>query len=644
MKRLCTLFKIILTFLVFAFHISANAKSANQNEVRAYDIMVDLVHNHTFDPENIAIADSLYAEGEELNSIYIKMYALRIKFYALANGENDDEFSKAINEFNDLSLELEEYGQYFDGMSAKIQYFMGRGDYAKCMFLAKDMLDMAKKLKSYNGLYESNLMLGQVYKYRKNYRTAIKYLDNSLKHLKMVDSNTDSIGHCLVFRDLSECYASLNQYDKAVDFARLACNYANYDLYRYVSEFSLLNAIYSTGNMKLFRDTYKGTSLSMQSVESLDDLISVEMSRQLQVMILSSNGKYDEALAAVGKLQMRDSKLVTLKNLYYIMGDYKRAYEASVELDIFNDSIIAGIQQDELTEYDARLDNAILRAQAEEERGNRNKILMVSVSVLFILVIASLIFWLYRRRVENEHLQIEQLKTAEALAKAEKANAMRAAFIQNMTHEFRTPINSIVGFAQVLDMYELDDEQKELSKNIVNAGLSLAHLLDDVIRISEYDTSDAEPQLTDLNPSTLISDAIATSPQPDSQRVQIITANHLPADFSFRSNKEMVTHMLGNLISNAVKFTEDGTITVEALQSDSNTVRFVVTDTGKGIPAGMEEEIFERFRKLDNFIPGTGLGLSFCRIASTRLGGNVFVDTSYKEKGARFVVELPLSR
>lgn len=103
----------------------------------------------------------------------------------------------------------------------------------------------------------------------------------------------------------------------------------------------------------------------------------------------------------------------------------------------------------------------------------------------------------------------------------------------------------------------------------------------------------------------------------------------------------MVEHAMVNIIGNAVKFTDKGTITIEATRTQDACVRFTITDTGKGIPAGQEEHIFERFAKLDEFIPGTGLGLPLCRVVATILGGRVYVDTNYKQQGARFVFEIP---
>ena len=149
------------------------------------------------------------------------------------------------------------------------------------------------------------------------------------------------------------------------------------------------------------------------------------------------------------------------------------------------------------------------------------------------------------------------------------------------------------------------------------------------------------PRYIDLRPNEVVRNAMSYIKKPDESIVTLKIEDKTPEGYTFRANREMVEHAMVDLIGNAVKFTDKGTITIEITRTQDACVRFTITDTGKGIPAGQEEHIFERFAKLDEFIPGTGLGLSLCRVVATILGGRVYVDTNYKQQGARFVFEIP---
>lgn len=630
----------LLLWVMIACHIPADGKALPE-EVRAFEIMQDLVHNHTFDLENVRVADSLYREAETVGSTREKIYALRIKIYALVNNGHDKEFEEAVDEYVNLSLEAGEYSQYYDGMSAKIQYFLGKGAYTKCMFMTKEMLETAKENNLGEGLYESYLLLGQVYKYRQCYQTGIGYLHQAIQHIPNDDPTTDSIGHCLIYKEISESYSAINQNDSAIYYAEQACRWANVDVYRYVSEYTLLSAIFNTQDMDRFSSSYMKTLLYQMNFDEIAAMITTDMAVQLQAMVYTADCEYDKALDMANRKQEMQSRLFLLQGIYAAKDDYKAAYYTLLKQQALNDSIIAQMQQEELTEYDARLDNALLRAKAEEERVQRNIIIMVSTSLVLLLLLVAMILWNYRSRRHNIRLKLEKERTQRALEEAEKANAMRATFIQNMTHEFRTPLNAIVGFAQVLDLYDLEPDIKEITQNISGEGLALAHLLDDVIRISEYDTMSKRPRYIDLRPNEVVRNAMSYIKKPDESIVTLKIEDKTPEGYTFRANREMVEHAMVDLIGNAVKFTDKGTITIEITRTQDACVRFTITDTGKGIPAGQEEHIFERFAKLDEFIPGTGLGLPLCRVVATILGGRVYVDTNYKQQGARFVFEIP---
>ena len=126
--------------------------------------------------------------------------------------------------------------------------------------------------------------------------------------------------------------------------------------------------------------------------------------------------------------------------------------------------------------------------------------------------------------------------------------------------------------------------------------------------------------------------------------VSMSYARDFEGEFSFTTDPRRVQQILINLLTNACKHTAKGSITLAcSIRESAGRVTYSVTDTGPGVPVDQAEKIFERFTKLNDFVQGTGLGLSICRDIASRMGGEVYLDTSYKEGGARFVFTLPIN-
>ena len=227
---------------------------------------------------------------------------------------------------------------------------------------------------------------------------------------------------------------------------------------------------------------------------------------------------------------------------------------------------------------------------------------------------------------------------------AEQANEMKGKFILSMMHEIRTPLNHIKGFSTILTDPNMQGEpemMQEASTQINNSTNHLTHLLDDILQLGKFDGM-VDVEKTDASAVELLLTAMMNSPQADPSSVEMIPAIE-DADpcLTIPTNMEMAQKAYAALINNAVKFTKQGYIKLGIDTTSEDEVRFYVEDTGPGIPAGQEEYIFERFVKLDEFVPGTGLGLSLSDAITKALGGRVYVDTTYEGPGARFVMALP---
>lgn len=265
--------------------------------------------------------------------------------------------------------------------------------------------------------------------------------------------------------------------------------------------------------------------------------------------------------------------------------------------------------------------------------------------ILITLVIGlcvSLFFYYRTKRLKDELLNSEK-KLREAKERAEEANHLKSAFLANMSHEIRTPLNAIVGFSNVLSVGgNSEEEQRSFFEIIQTNSDLLLRLINDILDLSrlEADRVKLSEESCDI---VLLCRQILSSVD--------VTRNSADNTFVFSSDFDtyMLTvdiqrlqQVLINLLTNAGKFTTNGTITLRfEIDEHTHSALFSVTDTGCGIPKEKQKQVFERFEKLNEYAQGTGLGLSICKLTVKKWGGRIWIDPDYTE-GARFVFSYPL--
>lgn len=226
-------------------------------------------------------------------------------------------------------------------------------------------------------------------------------------------------------------------------------------------------------------------------------------------------------------------------------------------------------------------------------------------------------------------------------AENEEAKQMKDSFIRNMSHEIRTPLNQIFGFVQLLTdpNIQLSDEEKRQYNDIISDQTTyMTRLINKFLELSEYESSDEPLPRESVSIDETLSIVQSTVPQPQAG-VELTFSNKSGKD-TIETNGKGLTRILQCLVGNAVKFTPTGNISVECNSNEDGYVTFNVTDTGKGIPQGDEERIFDRFYKIDSFIPGAGLGLSLVREIAKRMDATVILDRTYSSPGSRFTVTI----
>lgn len=243
------------------------------------------------------------------------------------------------------------------------------------------------------------------------------------------------------------------------------------------------------------------------------------------------------------------------------------------------------------------------------------------------------------------NFDITELKETErmligAKEKAEEADRLKSAFLANMSHEIRTPLNAIVGFSSLLEEAE-DAEEKHLYATIIEENNKLLlQLISDILDLSKIEagTFDIIPEQVDAQ--QLCNELLQSMQVRATEQVEILLAPELP-ELTFTSDKNRLYQVLLNFVTNALKFTSEGSIVID-YRINGNEVRFSVQDTGMGIEPEKQEAIFTRFVKLNNFIAGTRLGLPICQSIVTQLGGKIGVE-SEPGKGSCFWFTHPIN-
>ena len=230
---------------------------------------------------------------------------------------------------------------------------------------------------------------------------------------------------------------------------------------------------------------------------------------------------------------------------------------------------------------------------------------------------------------------------------ADRANAAKTEFLAAMSHEIRTPLNGVLGMAAALETTPLSDLQRRMLGVINDSGQSLMTLLSDILDLSKVEAGHMEFEQTpfDLGASMqAVGSLYEETARAKNLTLQVDTAPD--ARGIYIGDPARLRQVLQNLISNAMKFTEQGTVLVRALAAPGSAVRFEVSDTGVGISQEARGRLFSKFMQADSSTSrkfgGTGLGLAICRELVTAMGGVIGVD-SEEGRGSTFWFTLPLA-
>ena len=274
-----------------------------------------------------------------------------------------------------------------------------------------------------------------------------------------------------------------------------------------------------------------------------------------------------------------------------------------------------------------------LEMTAENERYMRQQHI-TRLAIMAAVILLLFVYIVVRHRV--------QARLAKALEHAKESDRMKTAFVQHISHEIRTPLNIITGFAQVVSNpdYELSKEDRNrIMADISHNTTEITNFVNELLELSESESQSVYQLDEDVDVAAICQEAIEASETANQGRLVLSVNSELPEGYRLKSNAAAIRKILDRLMSNALKFTVNGSVTIR-LKSEKGQLKIEVEDTGKGIPHDQQERVFERFYKIDSFVQGMGLGLTVARRSAQLLGGTLTIDPTYTT-GCRFVITLP---
>lgn len=288
--------------------------------------------------------------------------------------------------------------------------------------------------------------------------------------------------------------------------------------------------------------------------------------------------------------------------------------------------------------------NTLFQVDELKTAQQRTKLIYTVVAALTIMLALLVLLLFGWRSAIRQKKANEQLRIANERAAA--SSKMKTEFIRNISHEIRTPLNIVSGFTQVLTSSDMDlteEEKKDMQERMAENADRITKLVDRMLALSDASSETVIDRRDKTNVRDLASQAIGHSKitahtRPGNSEATVTFEVEEMEPVTLCTSRLYAVRALAHLLENAVKFTPQGTIRLLAECTDRS-VRFIVEDTGIGIPVSESDNIFGEFVQLDSFADGTGIGLTVARSIARRMGGDLWLDTEYV-KGARFVFEL----
>lgn len=588
-------------------------------------------------------ADSWTKEKESIVHEVISTFHNSLGFDYLTREECD-----SLNADGLLSQldESQRYYTYFELERILIKSSLFRGEIRMAIAQSDQMYSKARALAYPFGNALALNAMGEVYSYTGRLREAGAAYEESLRLLDGMDGEDVHIRMLLV---------ELIDYNLRIRNVNGASRYlARLNLYPEdrLSPLELAMRHISNASCQLFKGDLKAASHCLAQIGQLEAQLIPEIRQYLLIIdarYLVATGAHEAALTAYNDFLQTEyarinhniykEALLEKADLLVKMGNKEEAYGQYGK-------VFSYIKTSFEKNYPKEIDRLCTRFQADQlaYQNERDRIVSmrfylagIIVSVLFLIFLLVL-GWKKIFRLKRSQMRQEAMKE-----KAVQAIQRKNMFLSNMSHEVRTPLNAIVGFSAVLtdEDESFDDEsRREFSEIIKVNSFQLLKLINDILDFSDFENDNITFNIRTHDAVKLCNEVVETVMASRKLEVEMRFDTDLSV-LMLDTDDARLRQVLINLLVNAAKFTEQGSIVLELKMADAGTALFSVTDTGCGIPPEKQHLIFERFEKLNDFVQGSGLGLSICQLIVKYMNGKLWVDSGYT-RGARFCFTHPL--
>lgn len=528
-----------------------------------------------------------------------------------------------------------------------IMYSLGKMNISSAYHIAQGLkADIMSGPYAEEGQYFISNMMGHVYNTCGNIPGAEAEFLKSAEQIKGTSFEVDG----LAFIYLAIAHVHLNNSLKQtlhwldVTEEELEKNKGSWNYYRCLADVYAIRAIVRF-KQKNF-DAFRQCIAKMDEAEKMNKVPSGDLftpyARIYQTLLEKGS---TQALAEADSLNNLKEQYLLKCDIYRYIGADDKAFLTQRELMHKRDSI-TGLM---IAENIDRVEEEMELMRRSHKMGRLMNYVLVGAMVLLILAIILLHRNILIRRKFSKRLIAKNEELRAAYKHVAAADEMKTEFIRNVSHEIRTPLNIINGFTQVLadqgsDMGDI--ERKAISNTIGNGTRQITSLVNKMLALANDSTKDLLSEVDMTDGLEICQKAIADMPDVDPNRIKVSLDDQTGGDKMLYTHGDSLLQMLGNILENSVKFTEEGHIILKVRtekEKNRKMMFFTVEDTGCGIPSDKVGTIFQRWVKADEFKEGLGLGLAYCWETAQKLGGSLrLVETS--EKGTTFELGLPVER